>query len=85
MTIEQRKELLSKPVWNYHDISIFFNCGTTKAIQIKNQACKDFAGSIRYMSQYATVESIMQCVGTTRNKEIEILNKLINGKVEKNK
>jgi len=74
MTLEEKKELLTKPYWDYHDISRYCNCGTTKAIQLKTQALKEFGGSIRYMSQYVTVDSVMKCIGTTREREIEIIN-----------
>lgn len=73
MTIEKRKELLTKPYWNYHDIATYLECGTTKAIQIKNQALYEFGGSIRYMSQYVTIDSVMKCIGTTREKELAII------------
>ena len=76
MTIERREELLTKPHWDYHDISEYLGCGVTKAIQIKNQALREFGGSIRYLSQYVTVDSVMNCIGTTREREIEIIRKI---------
>lgn len=76
MTIERRAELLAKPYWDYHDISEYLECGTTKAIQIKNQALREFGGSIRYLSQFVTIDSVMDCIGTTRDKEIEATCKL---------
>lgn len=76
MTIERRKELLTKPHWTYHDIAEYLDCGTTKAIQIKNQALREFGGSIRYMSQCVTIDSVLRCVGTTIEIEIEKIHKL---------
>ena len=76
MTIERRQELLTKPYWDYHDIAEYLECGTTKAIQIKNQALREFGGSIRYLSQYVTVDSVMNCIGTTRETEINVILKL---------
>jgi len=76
MTIERREELLTKPHWDYHDISEYLDCGVTKAIQIKNQALREFGGSIRYLSQYVTVDSVMNCIGTTREREIEMIRKI---------
>ena len=76
MTIERREELLTKPYWDYHDISEYLDCGSTKAIQIKNQALREFGGSIRYLSQYVTIDSVMECIGTTREREIEVIRKL---------
>lgn len=81
MTIEKRKELLTKPYWNYHDIADYCECGATKAVQIKNQALKEFGGSIRYMSQFVTVDSVMNCLGTTREKELGLI-ELAEGKAE---
>ena len=78
MTLERKKELLTKPHWTYHDIAEYLNCGTTKAIQIKNQALREFGGSIRYLSQCVTVDSVMECIGTTRDIEIEKIRKLSN-------
>lgn len=76
MTLQERKELLTKPYWDYHDISKYCECGTTKAIQLKSQALHDFGGSIRYMSQYVTIDSVLKCIGTTRDREIEVLKSL---------
>lgn len=76
MKIERREELLAKPHWDYHDIAEYLDCGTTKAIQIKNQALREFGGSIRYLSQYVTIDSVLKCVGTTREVEIEMIRKL---------
>ncbi len=78
MTTERREQLLTKPHWDYHDIAEYLNCGTTKAIQIKNQALREFGGSIRYLSQHVTIDSVMKCIGTTRDREIEVLNKIKN-------
>ncbi len=75
--IAQRKEQLTKPYWNYHDIGFYTGLGTTKSIQIKNRAVSEFGGAIRYMSQYVTVDSVMQCLGTTRERELEMLNKAL--------
>lgn len=76
MTTERRAELLAKPHWDYHDIAEYLECGTTKAIQIKNQALKEFGGSIRYLSQFVTIDSVMNCIGTTRDKEIDATRQL---------
>ena len=76
MDVQRRKELLAQPYWGYHEIAEYCDCGVTKAIQIKNQALKQFGGSIRYMSQYVTIDSVMQCIGTTRDREIEIIRNL---------
>lgn len=78
MTTERREQLLTKPHWDYHDIAEYLNCGTTKAIQIKNQALREFGGTIRYLSQHVTIDSVMKCIGTTRDREIEVLNKIKN-------
>lgn len=76
MTLARRKELLMKPNWTYHDIAEYADCGTTKAIAIKNQALREFGGAIRYMSQCVTVDSVMKCIGTTRERELEIVSNL---------
>ena len=76
MSIERRKELLMKPHWTYHDIADYVDCGTTKAIAIKNRALNEFGGSIRYMSQCVTVDSVLRCLGTTRERELELIEKL---------
>jgi len=76
MEIKDKLDLLTKPYWDYHDISRYVNCGTTKAIEIKNQALREFGGSIRYLSQFVTVDSVMKCIGTTREREIEIIEKV---------
>jgi len=78
MTIERREELLTKPHWDYNDIAEYLECGSTKAIQIKNQALREFGGSIRYLTHYVTIDSVLKCVGTTRDREIEVLNQIKN-------
>ena len=82
MTIERREELLTKPHWDYNDIAEYLECGSTKAIQIKNQALREFGGSIRYLTHYVTIDSVLKCIGTTREIEIETILKLKNKESE---
>ncbi len=75
LTIQRKKELLTKPHWTYHDISEYLECGSTKAIQIKNQALREHSGAIKYLAQCVSVDSVMMCIGTTRERELEIISK----------
>ncbi len=73
---EERARLLAKPHWDYHDIEAYVGCGSTKAISIKNQAIREFGGAIRYLSQCVSVDSVMRCLGTTREAEIDALSRM---------
>lgn len=78
-TVERKLELLTQPNWDYHCIREYVGCGTTKAIEIKNAAINQFDGSIRYLNQMVKVDSVMKVLGTTREREIELIQKLQEG------
>lgn len=77
MTLEKRMELLAKNQWDYHDIMLYADVGATKAIAIKNKAIREHGGGVKYMSHRVTVDSVLECLGTTREKEVEIVSRLI--------
>ena len=83
MSNERKMELLTQPQWDYHCISEYVGCGSTKAIEIKNAAIKNHDGAIRYLNNCVKVDSVMKVLGTTREREIELLKKVI-GKEEEN-
>lgn len=73
MEVDKKIDLLTRPHWDYHCICEYVGCGSTKAIEIKNDAIKNHDGAIRYLSQCVRVDSVMEVLGTTREREIEIL------------
>lgn len=75
MLIKERIELLSKPYWNYKDISAYFNVKTTKAIALKNEAIQKYDGQVKYLSHYVKTNSVLAIIGTTREEEIAFLEK----------
>lgn len=77
MELSKKLDLLTRPHWDYHCISEYVGCGSTKAIEIKNDALNNHDGAIKYLSQCVTVDSVMKSLGTTREREIEILKKAI--------
>lgn len=73
LTLKDKLDLLTQPHWDYHCISKYVGCGSTKAIEIKNSALRDYDGAIRYLNQCVKVDSVMKVLGTTRERELEIL------------
>jgi len=72
--MENKKlDLLLKNAWTYKDIKEYFNVGTTKAINIKNRAIKEFDGVIPFSTQYVKCESVMILFGTTRESELKAI------------
>lgn len=74
----QLKDLLSMSVWTYREIMKYNTKirSKTTAIKIKNMAVKEFDGAVPYGSKYVKTDSVLNCFGTTREKEIERLRQL---------
>lgn len=75
-----KMELLTKSAWNYKDIINYFSTvnSAPTAIAIKNRAIKEFDGAVKYGSEYASVESVLNLFGTNREYEINAMRKLLN-------
>ena len=80
MTLQDRKDLVAKPFWNYRDIMEYTGFKKDKAISIFKKCIKEYEGSIKYEPSYITCESFFKYYGTTRTKELAILKGLSNEK-----
>lgn len=81
MDIETRASLLAKPNWSAKDIEAYCEVKTSKAYEIRNKAIKEFGGSIKYLPERVTVQSVLSVVGTSISQQLEIIHSLI---VDKN-
>lgn len=77
ISIEQKKDLLSKPVWSYKDIMDYRECSKATAISIKKRAIKEKNGGVEYGDNLVKTDSVLALYGTSRQSELEILNNSI--------
>ena len=79
-TIDERKQILAKLYWSTHDISLFLGIGEEKARKLKQKFMIDYQESIcSFNENLVNSEMFLNTVvNTTRNNEIELLNKLCN-------
>ena len=71
-----KRELLLKPNWNYHDVCEYVGCQKSKAYQLIDIAKKQFNGSLRFNSQCVKRDSLLQALETTIERELYVLNQM---------
>lgn len=71
--MEQKKELLLKPVWDYKDIMKYFGVKTNAAFNIKHRAQDEFDGSVKWGNGLVKTDSVLAMYGTSRKQELDIL------------
>ena len=77
MLTKEKLELLSKPAWNYKDIMSYFGYKSQNtAIRIKNEAIK-LGGRVRFSTTLASTDSIIQYMGSSREREIKCLTAIV--------
>ena len=69
------KHVLYKCAWNYKDIKTYLGIGTTKAYELIAKCRKDYNGTIRDMPQYIKRDSFLAMLGTSAERELELLKK----------
>lgn len=77
-TYTHRYELVLKSTWTYKDIMEWCEVSKATAIKIKDRAIKEANGGVKFGSHMATVDSVLSLYGTTRDREVEILRRLLN-------
>jgi len=75
--VQTKIGLLSKSAWSYRDIMQYFKVSAPTATNLKNRAIETYDGTVPYGSNFATTESILKLFGTSRQREIDLLNKMI--------
>ena len=68
------KTLLLKPNWNYKAVMSYCDCGTTKAYEIMAHCRKEYGGTIRHLPNCVRRDSVLAFLGTTIERELEIIN-----------
>ena len=68
------RSLLLKPHWNYKEIMSYCDVKTTKAYEIMAICRKRYGGTIKDLPQYVKRDSVLAFLGTTAEREIEIIN-----------
>lgn len=69
-----KRELLLKPVWNYHDICEYLSCKKSKAYELMKIAREEHNGDVRFNPQVITRDSFLLTIQTSIEREIYILN-----------
>lgn len=69
------ENLLLKPFWKYTDIMNYAGVSKGKAYEIMKTCKNKYNGTITYEPKYVTCESVLNYFGTTREKEISLLDR----------
>ena len=80
--IKKKQDLLMQPVWTVFDIMDYFTIkvkSRPSAYRIKNMARDNYDGGTTLGKQYVKRDAVMQCFGTTVEKELRNL-MILNGK-----
>lgn len=77
--MKTKLDLLKLPVWTYKEIMQFDNNIKSKAtaIKVKNRAIKEQNGVVKYGTKYVKTDSVLALYGTTREEELNILERCI--------
>lgn len=77
--MKTKLDLLNLPVWTYKEIMQFDNNIKSKAtaIKVKNRAIKEQNGVVKYGTKYVKTDSVLALYGTTREEELNILERCI--------
>lgn len=70
-----KEELLLSPVWSYKHICEYVGCKTTKAIELKKIAVKQFGGAVKYLPNMVKRNAVLELLGTTFDTEIKAIRK----------
>lgn len=72
MNNKEKLNLLTKSSWNSNDIKDYFDIGYRKAIEVLKDA-KDAKCTSYFSDRRVDVDKFLKFVGTSRNKELELL------------
>ena len=70
LTIEEKLQLLLKSEWDYKDISKYFSCGSTKAIEIKKEARIHNGGHPKYRKELVNIDAVFEVLGINLASEL---------------
>lgn len=73
LTVQQKLDLLTKSLWDYKDISSYFEINKNKSIEIKNEARAQNNNLPKYDPAKATIDSVMKVMGISLDDEIKKL------------
>lgn len=78
MTIKEKRELLTKPVWNYHDVMAYCKVKKTKAFEIIKFCKENLNGEVVFREKEAVVrrDSVLEYCGSSIERERYVLKQL---------
>lgn len=79
MTIQEKIDLLSKPIWSLKELMDYFGIKSrTTGIRVKNQAFMEHYGATPYGHQYVRREAILAVYGVNASEETKKLKEMLN-------
>lgn len=77
--LQAKYQMLTSVSWTYKDIMSYFPHikSKTTAIKIKNRAIQECDGKVKFGDNLVLTDSVLQLMGTSREREIEIIAKAI--------
>lgn len=84
MTIENKLELLSTPVWTIKQIMDYTGIKSrTTATRLKERAFLKHDGKVEYGTQFVKRDAILKLLGTTIQRESEVIDEILQkGKIQ---
>lgn len=76
LTIEERKRLLGKPVYDYHDVMKMTGMAKSKSIAIMKECKEKLNGKVLFNDHAITRNSLLAYMGTSIEQEREIIRQL---------
>lgn len=76
MTIEERKELLGKPAWNYKHLMLYTGYKKSKCFLIMKLVKKQFNGKVTFNPHVVKRDSVLEFLGTSIERERYVIKQL---------
>ena len=76
MTINERKELLAKPCWNYKDVMTYTGFKKSKAFEIMALCKEQFNGKVLFDKSKVKRDSVLAYMETSISVELYIVKEL---------
>ena len=79
MTLEERKELILKPAWDFHDVMKYTGRKKSKAFQIMQLVKEQFNGKVLFNPHVVKRDSVLAYLGTSVERERYVIKQLEEG------
>ena len=76
MTIQERKELLGKPAWDYKDVMLFTGYKKSKCFEIMKECKEKLNGKVLFNKHCVKRDSVLAWLSTSIERERYVIQQL---------